>query len=169
MKQAYAEPIAFEISLRDLFYDVRMRLYHLGEMLKRKDPDLAGIQAGEDEDSEILMPFVETAINRVKQAMLKRVGELEANIYTDVQEIQILLYPYQRQAPLDAYKVGDMLRKAIHDYAVNLCIYEYLTVVSPQHAVPFVQKEEALLYDVVKCTSSISGLVRRRPTNLAGI
>ena len=163
------DPIVAYLNLKELFYDVRMRLYHLGEMLKRKDPDLAGIQAGEDEDSEILMPFVETAINRVKQAMLKRVGDMEVNLSYGCEEAQIFLYPYNRIPQVDAYKVADMLRKSIHDYAVNLCMAEFLTVVSPQHAVPFLQKDESLLYEVTKCTACLGGLVKRRPTNLAGI
>ena len=164
------ESISFKLPLGALFYDVRMRLYHLGEMLKRKDPDLAGIQAGEDEDGEILMPFVETALNRVKQAMLKRVGDLRTETGSETpREILFTIRPHRRIPESDAQKVAELLRKAIHDYAVNLCLSEFLTVVSPQHAVPFLQKDEALLYEVTKCTACISSAIRRRATDLAGI
>lgn len=157
--------LSIKISLIDLYSEIEVRTYYQGESLKRKDADFVSIQTSED-DREALLTFIETALNNTNGRLIKRVKECEWDINNE--NVIIQLIPYNRIPP-HADKVVKLLEKAIFDYIVNYCIFEWLLVVKPELASIAEKRNDSLLWDVVKFIGMISGMVRRRPTDLAGI
>ena len=157
--------LSINIEIQKLYDEINSRLYYEGESLKRKDIDFASIQTGDD-DYPQLRTFVETALNNISERMLKRVISFT---YSFVSDIDITLLPYYRVPTEDAEKVIPLLKKAMIDYIVNYAIYEWLLVVKPDLAPINGQRNEDLLYIVIKFIEMISGRVRRRATDLAGI
>ena len=78
------------------------------------------------------------------------------------------MIPYERIPP-HADKIMELLKKAIWDYIVNYVHYEWLLTVKPELAPVPEQRNENLMWDVVKFIGMISGIVRRRATDLGGI
>lgn len=153
------------IPASDIFSEVNIRTYYQGESLKRKDADFVSIQTSED-DYDALRTYIETALNNINGRLIKRVREFDWIITSG--NITITLLPYDRIPP-HADKVVKLLEKAIFDYIVNYCIYEWLTVVKPELSSVTERRNDILLTDVVKFIGMISGMVRRRATDLAGI
>lgn len=65
------------IRMASIFEEVRMRLYFKGESLKRKDADYCVVQAGPDEDQDLLRGFVESGMNSIAQAVVKRMASFD--------------------------------------------------------------------------------------------
>lgn len=70
------------IRMASIFEEVRMRLYFKGESLKRKDADYCVVQAGPDEDQDLLRGFVESGMNSIAQAVVKRMASFDWCIET---------------------------------------------------------------------------------------
>lgn len=70
------------IRMASIFEEVRMRLYFKGEPLKRKDADYCVVQAGPDEDQDLLRGFVESGMNSIAQAVVKRMASFDWCIET---------------------------------------------------------------------------------------
>ena len=157
--------LSITIEIQKLYDEVNSRLYYQGESLKRKDIDFVSVQTGED-DYPQLHTFVETALNNISERMLKRVISFTYSFDTD---ILITLSPYDRMPAEDAEKVIPLLKKAMIDYIVNYVMYEWLLVVKPDLAPINESRNDSLLYFVIKFIEMISGRVRRRATDLAGI
>lgn len=157
--------LPIDITLASIFSEVDSRTYYQGEALKRKDADFVSIQTSVD-DYDALRTFIETALNNTSGRLIKRVKEFEWII--DDEGITIHLIPYNRIPP-HADKVAKLLKKAIFDYIVNYSIYEWLLVVKPELASVSESRNEPLLWDIVKFIGMISGNLRRRATDLAGI
>lgn len=153
------------IPLSSIFSEINIRTYYQGESLKRKDADFVSVQTSED-DYEALRTFVETALNNTNGRLIKRVREFDWIMGGE--NVEIDLVPYNRIPP-HADKVVKLLEKAIFDYIVNYCIYEWLLVVKPELASVTEKRNDSLLWDVVKFIGMISGNIRRRATDLAGI
>lgn len=157
--------LPIDITLASIFSEVDSRTYYQGEALKRKDADFVSIQTSED-DHDALRTFIETALNNTNGRLIKRVKEFEWVI--DDEGITMRMIPYNRIPP-HADKVMILLKKAIFDYIVNYSIYEWLLVVKPELASVSESRNEPLLWDIVKFIGMISGNLRRRATDLAGI
>lgn len=157
--------LPIEITLASIFSEVDSRTYYQGEALKRKDADFVSIQTSAD-DHDALRTFIETALNNTSGRLIKRVKEFEWVI--DDESITMHMIPYNRIPP-HADKVIKLLKKAIFDYLVSYSIYEWLLVVKPELASVSESRNEPLLWDVVKFIGMISGNLRRRATDLAGI
>lgn len=156
--------LSIAIPTERVLSEINLKTYYQGESLKRKDADFVSIQTSED-DYDVLYTFIETALNTINGRLIKRVKNFEWVINED---ITISLTPYDRIPP-HADKVVELLKKAIFDYTVNYCIYEWLLVVKPELASISGSRNEILLCDVVKFIGMLSGAIRRRATDLAGI
>lgn len=159
------EGLLIEIQLSNILLEIDSRTFYQGESLKRKDVDFVSIQTSSD-DYELLHSFIETALNNISGRLIKRVKDFEWAI--DGEKISINLMPHNRIPP-HSDKVIILLKKAIFGCIVNYCIYEWLLVVKPELASVSEQRNEPLLWDVVKFIGMISGNIRRRATDLAGI
>lgn len=153
------------ISLSSIFSEINIRTYYQGESLKRKDADFVSVQTSED-DHDALLTFVETALNNTNGWLIKRVREFDWVMGSE--NVEITLVAHSRIPP-HADKVVKLLEKAIFDYIVNYSIYEWLLVVKPELASVTENRNDSLLWDVVKFIGMISGNIRRRATDLAGI
>ena len=132
--------LAIEIKLSSVFSEIDVRTYYQGEALKKKDADFSSIQTSSD---DFKWSVDEAALN-------------------------IELIPHNRIPP-HADKVVLLLKKAIFDYIVNYVCYEWFLMVNPELAPIPEQRNEKLMWDVVKFIGMISGIVRRRATDLGGI
>lgn len=157
--------LPIEIKLSSVFSEIDVRTYYQGESLKKKDADFSSIQTSSD-DYDMLRSPVETALNNISGRLIKRVKCFEWQI--DGEKISISLIPYERIPP-HADKIMELLKKAIWDYIVNYVHYEWLLTVKPELAPVPEQRNENLMWDVVKFIGMISGIVRRRATDLGGI
>lgn len=159
------EKLLINIQLSSIFSEIDIRTYYQGESLKKKDADFSSIQTSSD-DYDMLRSPVETALNNISDRLIKRVRCFEWQI--DDEKISISLVPYERIPP-HADKIVELLKKAIWDYIVNYVHYEWLLTVKPELAPVPEQRDEKLMWDVVKFIGMISGIVRRRATDLGGI
>lgn len=154
-----------EILLANILSEIDSKTFYQGEALKRKDIDFVSIQTSSD-DYDLLHSFIKTALNNISGRLIKRVKAFEWGI--DGEKIFMNFIPHNRIPP-HANKVIKLLEEAIFDYIVNYCIYEWLLVVKPELATVTEKRNDLLLWDVVKFIGMISGMVRRRATDLAGI
>lgn len=159
------DELKIAIPASSIFSEVNIRTYYQGESLKRKDADFVSIQTSED-DYDALRTYIETALNNINGRLIKRVREFDWAITSE--NITISLVSYNRIPP-HADKVVKLLEKAVFDYIVNHCIFEWLLVVKPELAPVAENRNDALIRSVVKFIGMISGMVRRRATDLAGI
>lgn len=159
------DSLSINIQLSNIFSEIDVRTYYQGESLKKKDADFSSIQTSSD-DYEALRTPIETALNNINGRLIKRVRCFEWLI--DDKEINISLAPYNRIPP-HAERVVELLKKSVYDYIVNYAIYEWLLTVQPELAAVPEQRNERLMWDVVKFIGMLSGMVRRRATDLGGI
>lgn len=159
------DSLNIEIQLSSIFSEVNLRTYYYGESLKKKDADFSCIQTSPD-DYDVLRTPIETAVNNINGRLIKRVQDFRWNM--DAMVLTIELIPYNRIPP-HADKVVQLLNKAIFDYIVNYTSYEWFLIVSPELAQVPEKRNDMLMRDVVKFIGMISGMVRRRATDLAGI
>ena len=156
----------------DSIYDeVNARTYYQGESLKRKDIDYVSVQTSSD-DYDALRTYVETALNNACGYLLKKVKAFSWEIADDDEKIGIIsisLIPYCRIPPIHAEKVCRLVGKALFDYIVNYTLYEWYLVVKTELANAVGARNDALLSEVLKHVGMISGRIRRRATDLAGI
>lgn len=159
------DSLNIEIQLISIFSEVNLRTYYYGESLKKKDADFSCIQTSPD-DYDALRTPIETAVNNINGRLIKRVQDFRWNM--DATVLTIELVPYNRIPP-HADKVVQLLNKAIFDYIVNYTSYEWFLIVSQELARVPEKRNDMLMRDVVKFIGMISGMVRRRATDLAGI
>lgn len=159
------EELVINIELSSIFSEIDVRTYYQGEALKRKNADFVSIQTSSD-DYDTLRTPIETAVNNINGKLIKRVRTFEWGMDENV--LIIKLIPYNRIPP-HADKVVLLLKKAIFDYIVNYTCYEWLLMVKPELTPVPERRNEVLMWDVVKFVSMISGMIRRRATDLAGI
>lgn len=159
------DSLSINIQLSSIFSEIDVRTYYQGESLKKKDADFSSIQTSSD-DYEVLRTLVETAVNNISGRLIKRVKSLDWIMSEE--NINITLTPYNRIPP-HADKVVVLLKKAIQDYIVNYICYEWLLIVKPELAPVPEQRNDTLMWDVVKYIGMLSGIVRRRATDLGGI
>ena len=180
------------IRMASIFEEVRMRLYQKGEALKRKDSDYCSIQAGKDEDIDTFPTFVRSAMNELAQAVVKRMHTFDWSIgpivdqsssdadanpnessdsVSDAGEEYLFIeyIPYQRFKIEDEARMRRIVSKNIYDYVVSFVMAEWLKTVAPDLARDMVSDTDVLLFRVMKAFASLSPIVRRRATNLAGI
>ena len=164
------ETQSIRIPLSDIYMEVDIRTYYQGETLKDKDVNAARIQTSED-DRDALRPFLESGLNTVAGCMLKRLKDLTWDIREEGGAETILLEftPHLRIPVRDAEKATALLRKAISDYLSNHCLAGWLQIVRPDLAGIPLSHELPLLWQVTKFTAMLSGMVRRRATDLGGI
>lgn len=160
------EKILIDIELAGVFSEIDSRMYYQGESMKRKDIDFVSIQTCDD-DREILLPIMETALSNINGSLVKRVKDFEWHV--GEKSISIELVPYLRIPEDHAGKVALLLKKSIFNYIVNYCCYEWLLVVKPELASVPENRNAVLLAEVSKFIGMISGRIRRRSTDLAGI
>lgn len=158
--------LPIDIELGSIFSEIDSRTYYQGESFKRKDVDFVSIQTSED-DKDILLPIIETALNNVSGRLIKRIRGFKWSVNANT--ISIELVPYYRVPEEHANKVIALLKKAIFDYIVNYSCYEWLLVVKPELAHVTENRNATLLSEVSKFIGMISGRIRRRATDLAGI
>lgn len=159
------EILPVEIKRADLFSEINMRTYYQGESLKRKDTDYVSVQTSSD-DEDILSPMMETALNEIYGKLIKKVKKFEWEVEDGI--VKMKFYPYDRLPP-HAEKVVELLKKSIIDYIANFCVAEWFHVVKPELAPLVEQKNDLLMYRVIRHVAMLSGQIRRRPTDLAGI
>lgn len=178
------------IRMASIFEEVRMRLYFKGESLKRKDADYCVVQAGPDEDQDLLRGFVESGMNSIAQAVVKRMASFDWCIETPsapsvdepaspedtatddkIEEecLTIVYVPYERKKLSDEARMLKIAEKAIFNYLVNYTIGEWLGVVSPDLSREFVSRNDGLMFSIRKAFAGLSPLLRRRATDLGGI
>ncbi len=163
----FVEKLVIAIASEKVFSDVHFRTYYQGETLKRKDADFASIQTSSD-DEDLLASFLETAVNELAGKMVKRVIALDWKI-EEGGMITFELYPYRRIPVEDAEKVKKLLERSMTDYMANRCLYEWLLVVNPELSSAAFSRNNRLEGEVLKHIGMVSGMVRRRATDLAGI
>lgn len=159
------DSLNIEIQLSAIFSEVDVRTYYQGESLKKKDADFSCIQTSSD-DYDTLRTPIETALNNINGRLIKRVRDFKWSV--DEAALNIELIPHNRIPP-HVDKVVLLLKKAIFDYIVNYVCYEWFLMVNPELAPIPEKRSEALMWDVVKFIGMISGMIRRRATDLAGI
>lgn len=159
------DSLNIEIQLSSIFSEVNLRTYYYGESLKKKDADFSCIQTSPD-DYDTLRTPIETAVNNINGRLIKRVWDFKWSM--DAAVLSIELVPYNRIPP-HADKVVLLLKKAIFDYIVNYTSYEWFLIVSPELSQFPEKRNDTLMQDVAKFIGMISGMVRRRATDLAGI
>lgn len=157
--------LSVEIKRADLFSEINMRTYYQGESLKRKDMDYVSVQTSSD-DEDVLSPMMETALNEIYGKLIKKVKEFEWRVEDGA--VKMRFYSYNRFPP-HAEKVVELLKKSIIDYIANFCVAEWLHVVEPELSPPVEQKKDLLMYRVIRHVAMLSGHIRRRATDLAGI
>lgn len=180
------------IPLQSVYDEVDMRTYYQGEMLKRKDADIAGMQTSCD-DRTALRPMVETALFNVASHLVKRARDVQWGIFQPETEeteetgeeteetgegtekeaepeiICIDIEPHLRVPTKDMPHVNRLMQKYVLDYIANYVVYEWLLTVAPQLAAVPESRNEPLLAKVLTQISRISGMVHRRATDLGGI
>lgn len=158
--------LSINIELASIFSEIDSRTYYQGESFKRKDADFVSIQTSED-DKDALLHIMETALNNINGRLIKRIKNFEWSVNAD--SINIELLPYYRIPEEHAGKVSALLKKSIFDYIVNYCCYEWLLIVKPELAYISENRNASLLAEVSKFIGMVSGRIRRRSTDLAGI
>lgn len=158
--------LSINIELTNIFSEIDSRTYYQGESFKRKDADFVSIQTSED-DKDALFPIIETALKNIYGRLIKRIKYFEWSL--DANVINIELVPYSRIPEEHGNKVVALLKKSIFDYIVNYCCYEWLLIVKPELAHIPEKRNSFLLSEVSKFIGMISGRIRRRTTDLAGI
>lgn len=159
--------ITITIPLSYIYTEVHSRTYYEGEALKRKDIDYVPLESSTDDEAQ-LQDFVSTAINDLQANLIKRVKECDPNIDDD-ENIVWTLTPYNRVPESDALRASKILGKAMQDYIVNKCVTEWKRVVFPSLVQTNESQEDILMYKVQRAVAMISGIVRRRATDLCGI
>lgn len=164
---ADVQRIKITTPLQYIYDEVHSRTYYEGESLKRKDIDYVSLQSGADDEAQ-LHDFVGTALNDLQANLIKRVKECDVDIDDD-ENIVWELTPYQRVPESDALRSSKVLGKAMQDYIVNKCVTEWKRVVYPSLVDTNESQEDMLMYKVQRAVGMISGIVRRRATDLCGI
>lgn len=83
--------------------------------------------------------------------------------------ITITFVPYERMTTEDESRMCKIVRRAIFDYLANFVMGEWLETVNPEVSRSVVDKNDGLLFKVRRAFAGLSGMVRRRATDLAGI
>jgi hypothetical protein len=155
-------------TIRDI---VHSRTYYIGESFKRKDIDYVSVQTSSDDIAE-LGEYVDTALNELCGKLVKRAKTIDwdeiTNPNTHEKEFTVTLTPYKR-FPNNAKHVFLLLRKAMLDYITTYVIYQWLITVKPELAATFYNQLPELMWKCETHVAQISGIIRRRATNLAGI
>lgn len=137
---------------------VHTRTYYTAERKKKEDPSLAVLQSSED-DRDILLDFLHSAINDLKGKMIKRTLSFSLDIENGVFEVSSKRKLSEQIVPL--------LEKAIEEYIVEYVLFSWLKDTALELA--DYSALQTKMDEVDKYISMLSPIPRRRATDLAGI
>jgi hypothetical protein len=159
--------IEIRIKIQRVAEEVHLRSYYQGETLKRKDPDDVSVQSGDD-DMIVLRPMIETSLSELVSLMMKRVRHVDWEI-TDEDEMVVSIQAYPRIPHSDEARVAKLMERSMTDYLSLRTLQQWYGTVKPE--IRGTVEEELIRAGaaVGKYVSMISGNIRRRSTDLAGI
>lgn len=137
--------------------------YYRGEAAKREDVN-ADLQQTSEDNADVLKGFLATACNNAAALCAKRMVTVDYSL-TDT----ALLFHLSPTHEENVYLVP-LLKKALEDYLVNHCIYEWMLTMREEWALTYLHLQPACEASLEKIMAMLyRRRVRRRSTDLAGI
>ena len=152
------------INRKKLQHEVHLKMFYMGEAIKRKEIDADTIETSKDEE-ELFEMILRRAINEIMTSVALRFSSVKYSVEEHYISLTFADADERREELLP------LLQQRINDYLVNELTMQWLSLRQPALS-------QGYEYKHIQWTSSVKEVlamfynhkkVRRRPTNLAGI